>query len=647
MRLKLTFFLLLLNLTLFGYIFYLESGRSPSESASRLIFPAGSIEQAQSISIVGPDAQTSWKISRLNDRWMVEEPVEWPANAYAAQQMLNLLSFLKWDTRFSTESVESAGRTLEDYGLGESASQLKVESRGEVISLAIGSPTEIGNRIYLLSPDKDLVYVVSQRILKGTELSPSSFISKKIVHIPPFEAREVYVQAGASNSIRVQFTRDASNWMLNAPIRVAADSSKMDTALAELENLEARDFFNTTPPGANFSNPWLRININGNNRQQTLLVGDIFNSGDAAGEPMRYAKLEAYPTVFTVNGNAFEQWITAQESLRQRHFMEFSPERADAIEIRFDESSLSLQRLESGRWQVVHSENGNLLTMAADEKRVEHTLQRLSRLEAIQFVSDAPSAADLERFGFNEPQRRIAIRLRDGQSRTLIIGQFGHSDISPTPTSRLYAKRSSSTSVYLVSNSILADLQLNPLHYRDRVVATLPDGARIDAIRLRDIRSGRTLLEFQRDEALKWAEIFPTVGDEKIRNALEASVAAVRRFEVDRYVHNHFSDPLRLDAETVFPWCYALEADAHLEGGSTVSSQRIQYFFTERKGGASQFAGSRESDLTFIPVQSLIDALDPIFNQEPRPDAEINPEPDKTAPALPITPPSEETSLPQ
>lgn len=635
MRLKLTLFLVLLNVALFSYIVYLETreDRENSEARGHLILPAGTISQAEELALSGEHVESPWTIRRQDDEWHAVQPVEWLANPYAVRRLLDLLSFLQWETRFPVDSIDDAGKELADYGLGEGAAELRITSNNETVTLRVGKPTEIGNRVYILSPDRREVFVVKRDLLSGVNLAAESLINHTVIEIPTFEVESINLSIGAGNAVRVQLSRANREWVFNAPIRAAADSHKVNSALDALHQLEVVRFTDLSPAATGISEPALRLNLNGNNRQQTLLLGAVVDPNAFPVE--RYAKLEARAVVFTVPAEPFEVWFKAQESLRERHFMDFSPEHAGTLEVGFDNRAITLQKLESGRWQLVQATDGNLTTRPADDKLIQVLLQHLAALEAIRFVTDAPSSSDLDRYGFNDPQRRITVRLGDGNRRTLLVGNFAFGNPDESRPNRVYAKLEEDSSVYLTSASILADLPLNGLYYRERVAGSLPAGAALHAVRIIDLESGQALLDVRKPPQADWEQALADLS-EPLQAAAQALLRAFRHFPVAQFLADSFSAPLELDAERTIPWEFALEADVQLPGGETSNPETRRYLLTERLGGSTQYAGSETLDLTFRLTQDLIDVLQPILFDRPPPTAEayLNPpEPPATEPA--------------
>ena len=156
MRYKFTILLIIINLSLFSLIFYVDKKAATIgafERAKRLVFPPGFVEDSDRLEIEGQKLTHNWVLLRKMELWMLDSPINWPANIYAVTRMLNQLKILEWETRFSVSEIKKTGRSLADYGLEEPKLTLSLSHSGKEKTLKIGESTEIGNRLYNLSPE--------------------------------------------------------------------------------------------------------------------------------------------------------------------------------------------------------------------------------------------------------------------------------------------------------------------------------------------------------------------------------------------------------------------------------------------------------------------------------------------------------------
>lgn len=638
MRYRLTIVLLLLNVALFGTLYYLEKSEANDRNGpgARLVIPPEWVEKAERIALSGPEGTIVWELVRQDRQWRLQQPVSWPANGFAVTTLLNQLRALEWESQFPLSQLSEAGQSLADYGLDKPRALLRLETAGERLELALGQPRDLGGRLYVQSKSGGGIQVVRQESLSSLTLSLDQLRSDKVLQIPAYEVRNLSVQAVGQGNVTVRLARAGREWLFEAPWQTAADSLAVDAALQALLALRVDGFDNPDPAQQGLDNPAYRLSIGGAGRREVLQVGrKVPNGGD---RPVYYARLEDQTAVFRVAAAPLELFFDAQETLRERHFLTFDPASLSAVEIGRRENIVQLQKLETGAWQVqAGTRTADWQRWPADAGVMQALLTSLRNLTAERFVSDAPSLTALEEYGLNDPNRQIA--LLSGEARLeLRLGAI-------KPEERLiYAKLSGQSSVYAVRSEILGQLAVSPLHYRARVIDEWPAGASLRSLRLARLPENETVFEYRLPESTAPAED-PVVAlwPEARQKAFLFLVAFVRRFTVQDFLRVPYATEVFVDAETTHPWKLRLTVEMELDGGGESRRREIACDLTDRVGGQTQYGGSREANAIFLLPQPLIDALDVLAPERPLGTRqEQMPEP---APRL-VPPPPRETPEP-
>lgn len=631
MRFKFTVVLLLLNIIAASFLWFLGREdlrqRDSIREGRGLLGPE--VMEIDYLAISGASVPERRVLERRQDRWFLTEPIDWQANSFAVQRILSQLQFMDKDVSFETAELGRSGQSLADYGLEDPSLVLTYHLRGEEGAFRIGDATRVGNRLYVLAPDGKRVMVVSRSLIDSLILDLQDLRSQQVFDIPVFEIRSLSIQTTEPVNQRVRLIRDGESWRFEAPLETAANSNLVDTTIARITALKVHRFVTGDEAAAattGLGNPTLRVTLQGSSRRQTLAVGNAVAGSE--GESRRfYARIGDNPTVFTISGAPLEVLRNAHVELRERRFMNFDPRKVTGVEIGKGDQQVSLQKLETGVWQVFETGgNGRLQARGADAAAVEGLLNSLRNLEALRFVTDSPGA-DPGRYGFDAPERTI--RLRSGKDRslqTLIIGEL----LEGLPA-RFYARSDATASVYEISAAILQQAKLNPLAYRDRLLDDLPSSARIKQLRLIDLNSGKPVFEMGIDPSTQtWKEVLSAV-DSPRREAIQQLLDQVRRFEVDQYLKEGYAEGYSLDSDTLIPWRYELEADVVLPGGESPRLETVKYSLSERLGGRFQVGGSVRREMIFSLPQRLIDALF-VFTVE-------------AAPPEPASPPSDDVAV--
>jgi len=627
MRTKVTLVLLFLNVALFFFIFRFERRWRTEDSwkeARRRVLGAEAAD-IRSLEISGPGRKLA--LAKRGDTWFITAPLEWPANPSAVERILKELQLLEHETSFYVRDLAKNGQSLADYGLDHAKLTVTFSSGSpelgapnpepKTTTLRIGDTTKDGVRLYLLSPDGERIHVVSQSLARSLALTFEELHADTVFSIPVFEARSLNLQTAAPASLRIRLRRDGSRWTFEAPMNARASKNATELAINALDALQVKSFVTSNPPATlPAEKPALRVSLEGNNRRETLLLGDALGTtaipATAATQPdvEYYAQLEGRAALFTVAIPATLKATLdrAQETLRETRILDFDPRTVTAITLAAPgQPPLTLQRLvetgqqsaETASWQIVLPGEGaqGPQTRPADRAAVTRLLEQLSLLSAKKFQSDAPRDADLEAWGFNRPERSITLTLDGAPPLTLELGLAAQRDTYARLTGT-----AASASIYGIDPEILREIPTASRAWRERLLRELPAGARITALKLTDLAENKILLDTAIDAAGHPAESTPAP------DAVQTVLAQLRTLRAKDFVLDQFVDRVTVAGDER-PWRFRLDTTVTLTGGAGEQTSTTALFLTLRVGGDRQLAGSPEFNAVFEIEQPLLDAL--------------------------------------
>lgn len=615
MRFKFTVFLLLLNVITFSLIAYLNhQAKQVEPSTGGLSRQIGrELIDADRIELHGQGIETPRILERKGSTWHLIEPMQWSANYFAINRILNQLQFLEEEASFSVDEIEKTGQSLADYGLENPLLKIVIAEGDETISLSIGTLTEIGNNVYFLGPDEREIFVVNRQVIDSMLVDLNDLRAREIFDIPVFEVDALGLQIRSGNtadgsSLKVRLARNNGAWIFEAPLTAKADPALVDNTVNTLTAAKVRRFIETEqtdPIVQGLETPFMKVTISGNKRRQTLIVGNL--DPDSQGAPQYFAKLEDNPAIFTVLARPFDALREAQEALRERNFMNFDASMLSAINISENGRKIRLQKLETGEndWQVLESRGVNKIQpYRADPDIMDSLIKDLSSLRAKGFVADAPSTSDIESYGFNNPCRIVTLSFSEGDPLTLMLAYPANS------SGALYAKTNLADFIFKVERSTtLRMIPLNTPYYRNRVLDILPAAARISALKLTNLQNDEAIFNYTpRQENIPWNDLIAKF-DANHAEHIRVLLGAIRKFEVKSYLLDSYAEAYPVDTEKSLPWLFQLSATIQLPGDETDRTETREYVFTDRLSGTVQVAGSKQYNTIFEIPQPLLDAL--------------------------------------
>ena len=612
MRFRITLILLALNIAVFGLLIYLEKRADVQQdwnNQQRLVLEVGLIEATQRITMTGQALPQPWVIEQKRDSWQLVEPLEWRANPYAISRIIAQLQVLEWDSAFSLDEIKASGQTLADYGLESPSAMITLQtSDGQEATIKFGSSTEVGQRLYIMPPKEDRVFVVKRSLIDGLTLDLEDLRDKQLFDMLLFDLDSLSITAG---NAKTSLSRQGQQWSFQIPIQTAADPRAVDAALAALTGMQVLNFPAESVGQTGLNNPQYEIQIGGSNRRQTLLLGENLVFED---EPSYYAQLQGNQTTLIVPAAPVDNLLKAQETLRERRFFQVGDmSELSSIELVDVQGTIQLQRLEDGQWQVLHqnAETG-LVSHPADTNIIEKTVLALKNIRADRFYSDAPSDEDLTSYGLINASRRIV--LKNGSSEILWVGR------TDKDTNLMFARNPNARFVYLIQPESLYPIPFDAGYYRDRVLNALPGGASIASIQLEDLKTGKMIIDASLGNGTTVQDYLESIENNAQRDAQRTLFEAAQAFPVKLYMGNNFKEESFDALGTPMPWVLRMTVTANLQGGGNSTTQRDTYWFTQRMGGSAQYGGHNRTGELFALPQHIVDALErlnpntPIFD---------------------------------
>lgn len=651
MRTKVTLVLIFLNVALFFFIFKFERHwrtEAASLEARRRVLAGAETADIRTITVTSAAPGGSYSLEREAKResWSLKSPIDWPANSSAVSAIVQELALLDHETSFQVKDLSKTGMSLVDYGLEKPKLTVAFTSGdasgpAQPTILQIGDSSRDGSRFYLLSPDRNVVHVVSRALIDRLTQPLEQLRADTLLTVKVFEARSLMLQATnpnqAGSSLRVRVRREPNaRWIFDTPITARASNTAVQVVINQLNGLRPKTFDPKPEPAAKPSDvPALRVALEGNNRLETLYLGEPVPAAPGTppakpgAEVEYYAQLDGRSALFTVvvPTGLIEMLRNATEQLRDTQVLPFDRQGVTSITIAAPTPAttgpLILQRLEGSAnaaeepgWQVARrgETNPGLQTNAADRAAIKRVLDQLAGLTAKVFVSDAPSNADLENWGFNRPEREITLTLASvpaptpnaagsappAAASTTLVLQLGV-DARRQVYARVPNAPVKPEAIYAVDVDLAAEFPVDPLAWRDRTLPIIPPNARVTALKLTDVPAKRVAFETTFDASGK-AAAPARAGDAAQRVAKLLPTFRVKRFR---------SEPFNAEER---PWKYQLDVTFALPagGGAAASSETRSLFLGERQGGADQLGGARELNLLFDLDQPFLDALFPL-----------------------------------
>ena len=228
---------------------------------------------------------------------------------------------------------------------------------------------------------------------------------------------------------------------------------------------------------------------------------------------------------------------------------------------------------------------------------------------------------------------------RGNEPSTLVL-QIG---LDPDQPGKAFARLTSPPFVYEILPDILEETPSLALHYRQRLLRKLPEGALITSLALVDLTSDKPLYSQKLVEGDRNWDAAIAMEPEQFRKAIAGILAELRLLRAQQFSAETFSSDHAGTPQGPRPWRYRLDYTIAFNGAGAAQSTPASLLLTERLGGKTQLAGTADfGGVIFSVTQELLDALFPLTYSVPHdPGPEVQP-----APATPAPQPSSTVASP-
>jgi hypothetical protein len=439
MKFRGTFALFLILLVLGGWVYLTDvrdrDERDAAEAAARLIL-GGNASDIVGLRIVHPDRTVA--AERIDDGWRFVSPEDYEADSDAWDTVAGNVGRIDRD-----ETVVTAPADLEQYGLDPPVLRLGVDwadGRSEELLFGDTNPQRTFNYARLASDDDVFLISASWRSLFTKQAD--DLRDRTILRFDQDATESILVTGDSELSLR----REGTGWRLDAPVRAAADPSRVSTFLGGIDFARAEGFAATDQTDAELGldPPRWTIRLSGPGLDHELRIGRT--DGD---QTAYFARDASRSPRFRIDSQLADLLSAPLLAWRDKSIASFEREGVSAIRIVSDDPEIDPEidvRLENA---------GPDWVFADDRGRVDPGAVS-AMLSALEFgvatgIIDDPGP--LSAYGLDSPRLRIVLEgLSAAGPETPILDAVFGSDA--TDSDHIYFKRADQPAVWVVSKDV-------------------------------------------------------------------------------------------------------------------------------------------------------------------------------------------------
>jgi hypothetical protein len=407
--------LLLVAAALFAFVYFYEirgeDARRDAEELGKRLFPEVEQGDIDAVSLTTRGGALA-RLERREDAWTLVEPLEFPADGFAADGLASSLATLASEARLEDPQPPA------EYGLDEGSARIVRFRVGEAQhELRLGKDTPVGSSAYAATASGDAVYTVERFKAQSFDKALDDLRDKRILDFDESSIRRVEAswpggrvvleREGAAPDTEAAEPEATDGWRLRAPLDARADSDAIDDLLSDLSFLRADGFVDDPPPDAEVGllPPEFQIVLSGPAPDEggeatrvALAVGGLHE------EDKRLVRA-ARQSLYLIPASRLDDFPREVVAYRFKQLARFSAADARQVELYF----------QSGEGDPVavsatHGRAGWAATPEPmDPERLSRMVSELSNLEASDILAESMGEQELGRLGLSPPNAIVSV----------------------------------------------------------------------------------------------------------------------------------------------------------------------------------------------------------------------------------------------
>lgn len=508
--------------------------------------------------------------------WFLEEPYKWEADKLALSSFQTKLAHLNIKELTSLENLKQKGEILEDYGINEKTSLIKLRNSDSIIEFRIGNLTRDRKSAYCLVHSSKLkekkIYRIDKEIIEFCKKSPKEWTNTTFIKTPLYAIDSISITFEDSENLKnkTNLLKKDQNWFFTEPFSGEADTEKVLFQLNSLISSRILDFKVDDSHLDIVKNSFkARLEISGFNETETFEFQSIDNdviTGITNSSKTKFRLEKEFLSLLS-------DWST---QLRSRSIFNFSENEIETLEVAYGNKKVSFFKDNLRQWQTSEGNSTTKRIIKADVEDIKTFFREMNSATVDQFLSTKIDEKVLTNLNIGEPVYKLNVKSSDSSTNSYFFNRTTDEDKMWTVIDQKNGL------VCLIQKDFNKLLKITSINFRTK---NLLDEKFIPGIIM--------LHNYDNNKSFS-IECNRTETTEPLNN-----------LSAETFLDNAFSEDGTWVNGDWIPWKYSLSFSEH----DKKDFSGTKFLLSDRKGAGTWYGGDPKSELIFQFPINVIDSL--------------------------------------
>ena len=384
---KTKIFLLLANLVvgLFIYFSFNPEEENIYDISSRMI---ETIQTLERIEISTGEVEKDLVIQKTEENWMLTSPINWKAEGLLISNLTTKLVHSNPLFVIDCKDLEARGEILEDYGLNQNSTTIRLQGNNRELSITLGKETRDESNIFVVFSEngkntEEAIWKMSKDIVNLSTPSSvfwgkSTFLNTPLYGIDQINITELHDQ---KEKQIILSKNEEEAWYFEKPYAEAANNELINIALNKILSSRIDNFIELKDIKTDLI-PVLIFEVNGLGYSEKVDL-HVTKSLD-----LLYCKKSKSDTYFSTDLENLKVMQNWQSKYREKKIFKSSKDHILSLIIKSGSKSYRIHKSEFNEWIIEHNSSGEIIKYEGDQLIVDDFINKLYNIQIEEILVD-------------------------------------------------------------------------------------------------------------------------------------------------------------------------------------------------------------------------------------------------------------------
>ena len=337
----------------------------------------GTIQTLERIEISTGEVGKDLVIQKREENWMLTSPINWQAEGLLISNLTTKLVHSNPLFVIDCKDLEARGEILEDYGLDQNSTTIRLQGNNRELSIRLGKETRDESSIFVVFSEngentEEAIWKMSKDIVNLSTASSvfwskSTFLNTPLYGIDKINITEIHDQ---KEKQIILSKNEEEAWHFEKPYAEPANNELINTTLNKILSSRIDNFIEKKDLKGDLI-PILTFEINGLGYSEKVHLHVTKSSN------FLYCKKDNSNTYFSTDIENLKVMQNWQNKYREKKIFKSSKEHILSFFIKSGSSSYKIYKDKVDEWIIEHNSSGMIIKYEGDKLIVNDYINKL------------------------------------------------------------------------------------------------------------------------------------------------------------------------------------------------------------------------------------------------------------------------------